>query len=233
MSLPADENAPVVYTADAIRDFGTVVDHILERRSLEKINILGWSWGTTIVAGYTAGHNDKVNRLAMYAPVWIADSVISNGPPENLPAYRGVGHDDAKARWVKGIPLERRPEILPDDWFEVWWQSNLEAGPEGAALKPPVIQAPNGVIDDIFSYWLAGSALYEPADIHVPTLLVVAEWDTDTPLYMTQTLFPLLKNTPSKRAVLIGEGTHTIILEKNRLQLFREVQLFLDEPETP
>jgi len=29
--------------------------------------------------------------------------------------------------------------------------------------------------------------------------------------------------------VQIGEGTHTIIMEKNRLQLFSEVQLFLDE----
>jgi alpha-beta hydrolase superfamily lysophospholipase len=29
--------------------------------------------------------------------------------------------------------------------------------------------------------------------------------------------------------VEIAEGTHTIIMEKNRDQLFREVQLFLDE----
>jgi hypothetical protein len=30
--------------------------------------------------------------------------------------------------------------------------------------------------------------------------------------------------------VEIGEGTHTIIMEKNRMQLFREVQRFLEEP---
>jgi hypothetical protein len=47
---------------------------------------------------------------------------------------------------------------------------------------------------------------------------------------MSQALFPLLKNAPLKRYVEIGEGTHTVIMEKNRLQLFREVQLFLDEP---
>ena len=32
-----------------------------------------------------------------------------------------------------------------------------------------------------------------------------------------------------KRYVEIGEGTHTVIMEKNRMQLFREVQVFLDE----
>jgi hypothetical protein len=35
---------------------------------------------------------------------------------------------------------------------------------------------------------------------------------------------------PYKRFVEIGEGTHSVLLEKNRMQLFREVQLFLDDP---
>jgi hypothetical protein len=29
---------------------------------------------------------------------------------------------------------------------------------------------------------------------------------------------------------VISAGTHIVFTEKNRLQLFREVQLFLDEP---
>jgi len=29
---------------------------------------------------------------------------------------------------------------------------------------------------------------------------------------------------------MIGEGTHTVLMEKNRLQLFDAVQNFLDEP---
>jgi hypothetical protein len=33
-----------------------------------------------------------------------------------------------------------------------------------------------------------------------------------------------------KRLVEIGEASHLLMLERNRLQLFREVQLFLDEP---
>ncbi len=41
--------------------------------------------------------------------------------------------------------------------------------------------------------------------------------------------FAQLMNAPYKRAVQIGEGTHSILMEKNRMQLFREVQNFLDE----
>ena len=64
----------------------------------------------------------------------------------------------------------------------------------------------------------------------MPTLIVHAEWDADNPSYMAQALFAKLTRAPKKRLVEIGEGTHTVIMEKNRMQLFREVQLFLDEP---
>jgi alpha-beta hydrolase superfamily lysophospholipase len=46
---------------------------------------------------------------------------------------------------------------------------------------------------------------------------------------MAQTLFPLLVNSPGKRYVQLAEGTHSIIMEKNRLELFKAVQAFLDE----
>src|SRR5262249_44062503 len=78
-------------------------------------------------------------------------------------------------------------------------------------------------------YWAAGKAYYDAAKITVPTLLVQAEWDRDLPPYMAQTLFPLLVNSPGKRYVMLAEGTHTIIMERNRLQLFEAVQAFLDE----
>jgi len=63
----------------------------------------------------------------------------------------------------------------------------------------------------------------------VPTLIVGAEWDRDNPAYMRQALFPLLINSPGKRYVELAEGTHTILMEKNRLELFEAVQTFLDE----
>jgi esterase/lipase len=60
-------------------------------------------------------------------------------------------------------------------------------------------------------------------------MLVLAEWDHDTPPYMAQTLFPLLVNSPAKRFVMLAEGTHTIIMERNRMKLFEAVRAFLDE----
>lgn len=42
-------------------------------------------------------------------------------------------------------------------------------------------------------------------------------------------LFPLLTHSPGKRLVMLAEGTHTIIMERNRMKLFEAVQSFLDE----
>ena len=43
-----------------------------------------------------------------------------------------------------------------------------------------------------------------------------------------QALSHKLPSGPNKRLVEIGEGTHFVMLEKNWLQLFLEVQFFLD-----
>jgi alpha-beta hydrolase superfamily lysophospholipase len=101
--------------------------------------------------------------------------------------------------------------------------------PVGSKQTPPVLRAPNGVVQDGREFWGAGKALYDPAEIRVPTFLAHAEWDADLPSYMLYAYFAKLTNAPYKRYVEIGEGTHTVIMEKNRMQLFHAVQQFLDE----
>lgn len=56
-----------------------------------------------------------------------------------------------------------------------------------------------------------------------------AEWDADLPSYMLYEYFAKLTQAPYKRYIQIGEGTHTVLMEKNRMQLFQEVQHFLDD----
>lgn len=138
--------------------------------------------------------------------------------------------DAARQRWVRGVPAEKLDGLIPTGWFEAWAAATLASDPVGAAQTPPVVRAPNGVIEDLWKYWAAGSPHYDPAKITVPVLLVHAEWDADTPAHMAQAVFATLGRAPWKRYVVLGEGTHSIIMEKNRLQLFREVQLFLEEP---
>ncbi len=229
MAQPAKDNPPIVHTDVAVKDFGTVVDHILARRGVAKINLMAWSWGTVIAATYAAQNSDKVQRLVLYAPLWLRQGpslVRVEGP---LGAYRTVTMEAARQRWLTGVATDKQKELIPSGWFDGWWKANLEADPIGAKQDPPVVRAPNGVVDDGLRYWGADTRYYDPSMIRVPVLLAHAEWDADTPAYMAQALFARLTSAPNKRYVVIGEGTHTVIMERNRMQLFREVQLFLDE----
>ena len=227
MDQPANRNPPIVRTSTAARDYEAAVDFVLKRRGVAKLNVLGWSWGTAIAALYTSRNNAKVNRLVLYAPLWVRQTKSLTDTGGALGAYRVVTVDNAKKR-PTGIPAGKKP--MPDAWLEAWVRATFASDPVGAKGNPPFVRAPNGVELDGREYWSAGKPLYNPANIRVPTMLIVAEWDADTPVYMARTLFPKLVNAEPKRLVVIGEGTHGVMMEKNRMQLFREVQRFLDEP---
>jgi len=230
MADDAKNNAPIVRGDTAVKDIGAVVDFIRARRNIPRVNLIGWSWGTALMATYTTQNANKVERLVLYAPTWIrtTPSLVQAGPGP-LGAYRTVRRDQALARWLTGVPEDKKAALIPAGWFDAWADATFATDPEGAKGNPPFIRAPNGVMQDTADYWSAGKAYYDPAKITVPTLLVHAEWDRDTPAYMAQTLFPLLTNAPGKRYVQLPEGTHTIVMEKNRLMLFEAVQAFLDE----
>ncbi len=229
MDKPAAENEPIVRTAAAVKDVGMAVDFILKRRSVAKINLLGWSWGTSIMGWYTAQNNDKVNRLVLYAPQWVRNTAALTDSGSKLGAYRSVSRDAAKGRWLTGVPEDKKATLIPAGWFEAWADATFATDTVGAKQTPPVLRAPNGTVLDTREFWGAGKPLYDPAGIRVPTFLAHAEWDADLPSYMLHAYFAKLTNAPYKRYVEIGEGTHTIIMEKNRMQLFQAVQQFLDE----
>lgn len=228
MEKPAAESPPFATTDQAVEDVGAVVDFVRGRRSLAKLDLLGWSWGTSIMATYAARHPDTVERLVLYAPVWLRTTpslVQVNG---QLGAYRAVSREAALGRWMTGVAENKKASLIPAGWFDTWADATFATDAAGAAQTPPVLRAPNGVVLDGQRFWSAGKPTFDPAALTMPVMLTLAEWDQDTPPYMAQTLFPLLTAAPHKRLVMLPEGTHSIIMERNRLDLFRVVQDFLD-----
>lgn len=233
MDKPAADHGPIVRSETAVKDVGAAVDFILKRRGVSKINLLGWSWGTTIMGWYTAQNNAKVNRLVLYAPQWLRATAALTDSGGKIDAYRAVSRDSAKGRWLTGVPEDKKADLIPPGWFEAWADATFATDQVGAKQTPPVLRAPNGTVQDNREFWSAGKPVYDPAEIRVPTFLAHAEWDADLPSYMLYAYFAKLTNVPYKRYVQIGEGTHTIIMEKNRMQLFQAVQQFLDERLAP
>ena len=231
MAQPPEANPPLVRGEVAVADIAAVAGFIRQRRSLPKLSLMGWSWGTSLMARFTADHPGLVDRLVLYAPQWLRDGPSPAAASANaeLGAYRFVTQAQARDRWVNGVPNERRAALIPPGWFEHWSGVTWATDAEGLRRNPPALRAPNGVLLDSREFWQAGKPFYDPAKITVPTLLVVAEWDRDTPPAMANALFPLLTASPGKRLVQLGEGTNTMLMERNRGALFQAVQVFLEE----
>ena len=71
--------------------------------------------------------------------------------------------------------------------------------------------------------------LYDPSKITAPVLVIVGEWDLDTKPDLAVKLFPLFTNAAWKRLNIVSGGTHSLMMEANRMLLFRSVQQFLEE----
>jgi pimeloyl-ACP methyl ester carboxylesterase len=228
MEVAAEENPPLTRGSEAVKALGSVVDHILKRRGAPRVSLIGWSWGTTIVATYATERANTVERVVLYAPIWLRTTPSLVRVEGKLGAYRTVSRDQALARWLTGVPEDKKAGLIPAGWFEAWAEATFATDPKGGGKT---LRAPNGVIQDAQEFWAATppKPYWDPEKITAPVLLVVGEWDRDTPPYMAQTLFPLLTQAPWKRLAMLSEATHTILMEKNRVLLFRSVQQFLEE----
>lgn len=181
------------------------------------------------MAGFTARNRARVEKLTLFAPLWtMAGAPALADTSGGLGSWRAVGVEEMRARWLRGVPQDAVARLLPEKWFAAFVAAALASDPEGAAMSPPALRAPNGVIADVMGCWMQGRPTWDPAEIFCPTLIVVGEWDADTPPAMAQAIFSRLDNARTKQLTLIGRATHAIALESGRRTLFETVQTFLE-----
>ena len=233
MSSTPELNAPLVRTETAVEDFAAAAAYVRASRGLERHAVIGMSWGGSVAGAYTSRHNEFVTKLALIAPQWLSEMPVRIDPGGPLAAYRRVPVLASRDQLLEGVPEAARPGLLPEGWFEQWAAASLADDPGGSAETPQVLRAPSGAVLDVREYWRAGKPFYDPAEIRVPVLLTHAEWDVDVPMELALAYFRRLTGAPSRRWMEVGEGTHRVILEKNRRQVFDAIRAFLDEEYMP
>jgi pimeloyl-ACP methyl ester carboxylesterase len=233
---PDATEAPIVSTDTKVRDAEAVIDFILNRRGVSKINLLGWSYGTVVLAAYAADHPDRVSNLVLYAPVWCeqsctfepraATSEVDVASPQMGFMVEAPMADGRNLQ--NGVPYGRREELLPPDWFAAWWDVALKTDPVGAKKSRPSVRGPAGVAQDYMDYWDQGRSYYDPKKITAPTLVIVGDMDLQTPGRKARALHESLENSAGRQFVEIKDASHIMMLEKNRMSLFEAVQQFVE-----
>ena len=226
MDQPPQANPPLMRTAEAVSALAAVVEFVARRCSVDRVHLIGWSWGTAITATYTAANPTRVERLVLYAPLWIRSGFSPINVEGPLGAYRVVTRQQAEERRRAGLSPEKALRIMPKAWYDAWADASFASDPWGQGQR---LRAPNGTVQDMREYWASGRATFDPAAITAPVLLVVGDHDYDTPPALAQGLFGQLVNARSRRIVIVGDATHSLLIETQRMQLFQSVQGFLEE----
>lgn len=233
MERDSNLSPPVVNTYTGVADLGYAVDFVLRHRRLNQVNIFAMSWGGTVAGAFSANNPAKVFKLALLAPQWLSDKPIPIDTGGALDAYRLVPVLETKTRWLSTAPENGRDSLIPTGWFEAWAEATLAEDPWSGEKTPNLLRASNGPIQDIRDYWRAGRAFYDPTQISAPTLLVHGEWDIDVTIDLARSIFQKFTSAPYRRWVEIGEATHLVLMEKNRLQAFDAIASFFSEDYIP
>ena len=204
---------------------------------MERVSLIGGSWGSITTALYVSGlGRDKIDRLVLYAPIFgarnaawldmIADPKDPGRVNPALGAYRWVTEAATRARWDGEIPradpsIWRDPGIIPALMSDL-----LAADPEGAARPEPAFRAPNGTLLDLFEAFNE-RPLYDPAALEVPTLLIRGDADPTSTHADASRLLDRL-GAPIKRYRVIENGAHFVLGERNGWRVIAEGQAFLD-----
>lgn len=225
---------PVGNAKSLVPVLNVAVDYILKRSGAQKLTIIATSRGAIPVGYFVNAHPEKIDKVVFNSPIVRRDST-------NPDVIKGLfGSADRPTKNFYEIPMDKRLLMISDDrpagtdiqledgFIKNWPQDSLsERGTAQGTIK-----VPGGFAQDIYDAW--HGVYWDPAKINVPVLITRGDYDhVLTTRNDTDWLYSNLTNASSKRFVLIDKGTHAMLFERKRFELYREVQVFLDGAYTP
>lgn len=194
-------------------EIDSVVDYIRQLRDVDKVNLIGWSWGGIRAGGYAARHPGKVKKLVLYAPAYRRDG--SSEPVETVPGA--------------GVPmsLQTRAALMQTRWRDLVecdgqidagiqpaiWQNIMGFDALGSTWHPQgVMRVRNG------DYW--GWNREDAARVAAATLILVGEQDFLLPV--ARELYPDLTGTENKAMAIMECATHFAVWEQTQYKFMQE-----------
>ena len=193
----------------AAEDINAAVDLIIKESGAEKIDVLGWSWGTVTSGRFAAKYGDeKIRRLVFFAPIVAGLGAAEVKEPFNHGAWKHAA-DDFQRNEDGSINYEITELGVVETYSFNCWFYDKEHGPNGGRrdlLVDPKVR------------------LIPTASINVPTLVIVGDNDSYVSTVLCEEAAESLPNKDSKMIVLEG-GSHYMMMEAPYYKEFRETVL--------
>ena len=185
----------------AAEDVDAAVDYIRSLRWVEKVNVLGYQWGTWPVGLFAQAHPKKVNKVVLF------------GIRHNTVERKGEPREQYRQNTIQTAMLKPDDGDLDQDFARR--RANV------CAQEDP--QSPNGALRD-----MTRRSPVDPAQITSPTMLIMGDRDADPALTQDrEQFFSALAAHDKWFVVLAGLGKFANI-ERGRARFENALISFLD-----
>lgn len=208
---------------EVAEDIDIAINYILNELSVTKVHLIGHSWGATVSGHYATLYPEKIEKLILFAPFIQRNGATDWDKTEAL--YSDLTPKKRVEQMINGIPKGQDMTLATDvlaKWENEWMESDVTS----TTRNPSSVRYPFAWEVDLYNCW-NGNCFFDASKVKSATLLIRGEWDPTFSFEDAEKLFGQLENAPSKRYVVIDKSTHVLHLEKNRVALYNEVQLFL------
>lgn len=193
-------------------DIAAAVEQIVSLSGKEKIDLLGWSWGTVTASRYIAENPEHVNKLVLYAPILsgLGESNVSEAFHHNTWEHAA---DDFQRDENGDYDFSITEPVVLDLFCSSCWHYDGEYSPNGGRRDLCVDQS---------------TQLIDLSLIKAPTLIICGDNDP----YLNYELINAAqeKLPEGSQTKIISGGAHVIMYEKPYYHQFQnDLISFLDK----
>ncbi len=202
-------------TQEASEDLNAVIEYVLKLRGVQRVNLLGWSWGTQYGGMFIMAHPEKVERYVSYAQMHVDSPDIAKRRPRievfRKNPYISIPEAGWKPRFYSMTPDEANDPEVVDAYAK-------------AAAEVEIKTATGPQLDMVTLM-----PMVNPRLMPVPTMIIHGEYDDVADL---SGLLPFFRQLPHcyKKYVVVPSAGHMMHLQEGHSVFRHEVASFFRAP---
>ena len=191
-------------TAYAAEDIRAAMELIARETGQERIDLLGWSWGTMTTGLFAARYPEHLGKLVLYAPILTGIGEAEITEPFNHNDWAGAA-EDFQTLEDGSFDTEVTDPVLIEMWCSSCWHYDGDSSPNG--WRRDALVSEDTILIDL-------------EKITVPTLVICGDKDPYLN-YDAVNASPERLPEESELKVIPG-GSHILLYEKNCYKEFQD-----------
>ncbi|MBQ9873674.1 MAG: alpha/beta hydrolase [Thermoguttaceae bacterium] len=188
----------------AAEDINAAVERIVDATGRDKIDVLGWSWGTVTVGRFAISRPEHIDKVVLYAPILCGVGEIEVSEPFHRNTWEH-SVEDFQRREDGSFDEEITDPVVREFWASSCWRRDGDSSPNGG--RRDLCVDPSVKLIDL-------------SKLSRPTLVICGTRDPYLNYELVDRCLDLLPE--GSRLEKIEGGAHAVFVEKPHYRDFQE-----------